>query len=152
MTFPPFKSMYLVRGVLTALALMGGVTYFLVHAMFLPAGRETPLYVDFMAMSLFMAFCASLIMGLGYAILKRDEVRRQSLITDDSLPDYERETLRAIRAASPWARQLPTKTLLGAYQDWSVAELGRSVRESAPADIRAAHFLSWAFTRPIDRY
>ncbi len=151
---PSFRSMHLLQGFILTLAAWVALMWFLTS----PVSPNGRIYPDWEVIRIKLCYAGipfALLVGWAYALIQRQEARIRSLITDDQLPLNERVTLAAIRAANPWAKTLPTKTLHAAYLDWchltfdNVAK-GQWVDRMIPADLDS--FLSWAFTRPIDRF
>ncbi len=150
-TFPPFKSMYLLRGTLNFLAVwlvsIPILLYFLAGA----KGRAMWDYPVVMVGTLVVGLFISPLAGWVHAILTRQEDRIRALITDDQLKDYERHTLSQLRAFNPWLKHAPTKVLVAAWHDWSTKTYCAGwIDSTSPGRIEA--FVKWAFTRPIDRY
>ncbi len=142
MKLPPFKSMYLVKGTLTGAVIWFGAGLLITYASPVADVRDSIFFVS--------GLVAIPLWSWVYASIKRDEAARSSLITDHLLKDYERETLTAIRAASPWCERMPTKVLYDAWREWSTKTRSAGWLHPAPDTVR--RFLSWAFTRPIDRF
>ncbi len=142
MTLPSFRSMYLVKGTLTALAVWFVIGLWL--------NSHGPVASRFDALFYVIGLFFVVNAGMTYALAKEADVRQRSLITDDQLKDYERETLRLIRAANPWCERMPTNVLYDAWYDWSTEVCHSAWLKPTPDRIRS--FLSWAFTRPIDRF
>lgn len=146
MTFPPLKSMYLLRGTLVTLLTFWVFCLLLLWPM---SSRFSPAWW-FEAQGFFIvSLVVGVLGGIAHTADMRNRDKVLALIVDDSLPDYERDTLRAIRAASPWAANLPTDCLRHAYSDW-VNQTG--YWENVPSSEMIRAFLAYAFARPIDRY
>lgn len=152
MTFPPFKSMYLLKGVTISLVIWFWLSAWLVSRAPTPSPIDSILFV--------MSLCIFIFMGWVFATIRTNADRVRSFIIDDQLPDHERDTLIAIRAASPWAKDVPTKVLASTWREWSKIvyfieghrdfDIDYWLDGTNPRRVKA--FLSWAFTRPIDRY
>lgn len=84
MTFPPLKSMYLLRGTLITLLLWNLAVGF---SLYPTAGIGSPVIVNLAQVFFMLGLFFAPIGGCLYACMKRQEVAVAALIVDDSLPD-----------------------------------------------------------------
>ncbi len=153
MTLPSFRSMYLVKGTLLVIGVWALIMWVLTMTITKEPIPMSADWVEWQVIRVKLCFGGLIfapLFGYVYALLMRQDATIRASITDDQLPDYERETLAAIRAANPWVERMSTKVLKDAWEAWSVQTAGGRWRSTNPDNIRA--FLSWAFTRPIDRF